>query len=138
MTVIKIDLEKPIQEFEIGGKVYQVPYDDESLRKYQATLQRFQKDVNEAARINFDNLPAEEQKQKEEEYLNVAKKLIECFFGEGSYDSIYEAAGKSVFLMTKVLEQLLEWFEKKFDTSRAQKRAYYTKNKGKRNHYKKK
>lgn len=41
MSVIKINLDKPTQEFEIGGKTYTLFYDDKSMQNQLTQMRKF-------------------------------------------------------------------------------------------------
>lgn len=124
MSVIKIDLQKPVQEFEIDGKVYEVGYDDESLRAYEKQSKVFY----EKAKTNVDltKLSDEEKKELETKQYQLLKETIEVFFGQGSYEEIYTATGKSLINMTKVITALFEWLQSKLGAINEQAKAYYT------------
>lgn len=125
MSVIKIQLDKPIQEFEIGGKVYEVNYDDESLKKYEGQAKVFYDKTRKE--INLDKAEESEVEAFEKEMRDLLKDTLECFFGEGSYQSIYEASGKSLINLAKVVQVLVDWMSGKLNLKQQDIKNYYTK-----------
>lgn len=125
MSVIKIELEKPVQEFEIGGKVYEVFYDDESLKKYEKQAKVFYDKTRKE--INLDEADESEVEAFENEMRELLKDTLECFFGGGSYQSIYEASGKSLINLAKVVQVLVKWMSGKLNLKQQDIKNYYTK-----------
>lgn len=127
MSVIKIGVDKPVQKFEIGGKVYEVFYDDESLKKYSKQAQKFHADVKKAEKIKVDKLTEKQKEKVEAEYRQAAKKLIEMFFGRGTFEDIYDACGKATVNLAVVVEAVLDWLGEKLSSIKNTKKQYYTK-----------
>lgn len=125
MAVIKVDIEKPYDEFDIGGKVYNVYFDDESLRKYEKTLKEFRKETQ----TDKDPLKMSEKQRSETEkkHRKAIKKAIDCFFGEGSYEEIYALTGKSMIMLARVVEALFNWLDGKLNHVKKKQLEYYTK-----------
>ncbi|EGL83736.1 Phage protein gp14 [Caldalkalibacillus thermarum TA2.A1] len=133
MARIKIDLEQPYDEFEIGGKVYKVYYDDDSLRKYEKQCHKFADEAEAKPEKEISQMSEEEKKKLEEKQRGLLKETIETFFGENTYEEIYEAAGRSLVNMTKVVMALSEWLDSKMNVAQQKRREHYTKrNKKKR------
>src|SRR5690554_2845581 len=125
MSVIKIELDKPVQEFEIGGKVYEVYYDDESLERYEKQAKRFYDKTRK--KINLNSMKESSSKAYEKEMRELLKDTLETFFGEGSYQSIYEASGKSLINVAKVVQELVKWLQSKTAIKDNDIKQYYTK-----------
>ena len=125
MARIKIDLEQPFDEFEIGGQVYKVYYDDDSFRKYEKQCHKFAEEAD--VKVDAAKLTDDEKKALEEKQRGLLKETIETFFGEGSFEEIYEAAGKSLVNITKVVMALSEWLDSKMNVAQQKRREYYTK-----------
>lgn len=129
MTAIKINIEKPIQQFEIAGNVYELPYDDVSLQNFMRQMRSFQRRSMDMSKKEFEDMTEEEQKELEAASLKASKELIEVFFGKGSYDAIYASCGKSVYNLFKVIEAVGAFLEEKSSSIKAEKRKTYTKRK---------
>ena len=111
MAVVKVDFDKPYDEFEIGGETYHVYFDDDSLRRYEKEADEFQKEA--LKQVDFSKMSARKRKEVETKQIEAIKDTIEPFFGEGSFDSIYAASGKSMLNMVKVLEAVFDWLNTK-------------------------
>ncbi|PJZ00384.1 hypothetical protein CPT06_11205 [Bacillus vallismortis] len=129
MSVIKINIDKPIQEFDIGGNIYEMPYDDESLQRYMSQMRKFHKRSVEFSKKPFEDMTEKEQTELEAAGREESKQALELFFGEGSYESIYEACGKSVFNLLNVIEAIGEFVQSKTNAMKQEKKNSYTKRK---------
>ncbi|KIN42424.1 phage tail assembly chaperone [Bacillus subtilis] len=127
MTVVKIDLEAPKQDFEIGGKVFEVYYDDENLKKREQLYPKMKKKYEKYKNLNLADLPAEEISQAEEDVNEAMKEIISAYFGEENFDFIYQAGGKSVYNMIKVVDVVRSKLDEKMGTSKAEKAKNYIK-----------
>lgn len=125
MSVIRIDLDKPVQEFEIGGKVYEVSYDDDSLKKYEKQAVIFYKKTRE--KIDLDKASKREMEEYTKEMHLLLEETMDVFFGEGSFKEIYETAGKSLINITKVISILIDWLNSKMSLKHEEIQNYYTK-----------
>ena len=129
MSVIKINLDKPTQEFEIGGKTYTLYYDDESMQNQLTQMRKFYEYAKKSDDIDLENATDEEQKKIQDESIQLTKETIDTFFDEGAFEEIYEAAGKSMLILFTVVEKIGEFIHSKTSGERNEKRASYTKKK---------
>lgn len=93
----KFEFEKTYKEIDVAGTVYQVEFNDEAITKYQKAFKRFDKEIKVVTDSISDYESAtdevfEEVAKKQKE---VVKDIVETFLGDGSFDSLYEKAGKS-------------------------------------------
>ncbi|MEC1552537.1 hypothetical protein P9D28_08865 [Bacillus haynesii] len=127
MAVIKIELDKPVQDFELGGKVFEVRYDDESLKSYEKVYLKMKKSYEEYEKIN-DLAATEKQLQEAEKKMTaLVKELIELYFGKGSFDHVYEASGKSILNVQKVAAFVIKNLNEKATRDLEDKAANYLK-----------
>lgn len=125
MAVFKVEFDKPYDEFEIGGETYRAYYDDESLKKYEKAAEKFSKEAQK--KVDLENMTAKQKKALEDRQTKAIKETVEIFFGEGSFEPIYEASGKSMLNMTKVLEAVFDWLNTKVQNVNKKAAEYYTK-----------
>ncbi|MBY0597684.1 hypothetical protein [Bacillus bingmayongensis] len=126
MTQFKFEFEKTYKEVDVAGRVYQVEFNDEALTKYQKAFKRFDKEIKEVTGsiVDFEvatDRAIEEAAQKQKE---VVKDIIETFLGEGTFEDLYEKAGKSSANLMGLVHYLNELY---FDET--QKKADETRNK---------
>ncbi|MFC4075220.1 hypothetical protein [Salinithrix halophila] len=126
MSRIKIDMAAPIQEFEIGGKVYKLDYSDDKLKQYHAASNKFINDYDEALKMDVEKMSEKEQKAAEEKYTQSVKDTVDLLFGSGSFDMIYEDCGRSMFNVGKVLEAVYSFIGDKLGVEKTQKKKKYT------------
>lgn len=123
---IKVDIEKPVQEFEIGGKVYKLLYDDDSLKRYQKEFKEVAERWKEYENIDFDKLSEKEAQKYHDEQEQILKDITENLFGEGSFEQIYEACHRSTFNLLRVVEQVRDWYEDMHLDAKQRAKKYYT------------
>lgn len=126
---IKIDIKKSIETFEIGSKTYELEIADEKLKAYN-------KHINDVAQTIDDAKNTDTEKDMEKQLENVkaeSRRMLDFFFGDGSYDSIFEETGKSTIVMTEVIsdiaEEVLNVIKNRQEKTRQEKKANYYKKK---------
>lgn len=127
MAVRKIEIKKSYEEVEIGDSVYQIPFDDDSLKKYESFSKEYYTAVKKLEKVNVNNASDKQLEQLELENERLTKQAIEMFLGEGTYSHIYEQAGRSVFVVAEIVFSLLEVVEEKFQDFQNRGKKYYTK-----------
>lgn len=114
MARISFDVESnAYDEIELGDKVYKVYYDDAKLQEYSEKAKKYHKESQKFNELDVSNLTEKEEKEYTENANKIAKELVETFFGEGTFEEIYEACGKSAINLANVVKQLLEWMQAK-------------------------
>lgn len=97
MTQFKFEFEKTYKEIDVAGTVYQVEFNDEAITKYQKAFKRFDKEIKVVTDSISDYESATDESIEEvaKKQKEVVKDIVETFLGDGSFDSLYEKAGKS-------------------------------------------
>ncbi|MEC1682462.1 hypothetical protein [Bacillus mojavensis] len=127
MAVRKIEIKKSFEEVEIGDSIYQIPFDDDSLKKYESFSKEYYAAVKKLEKVNVNNASDKQLELLELENERLTKQAIEMFLGEGTYSHIYEQAGRSVFVVAEIVFSLLEVVEEKFQDFQNRGKKYYTK-----------
>lgn len=127
MSVIKIDIEKPSQEFEIAGKVYTAKWDDEALDAYRHLMNKYQDILLKAQEIDVTKLTPEEQETTKQEQLVAMESIIDTVFGAGKYAVLYEDVHKSMANIGEVLRVVFEFLRDKLQEQKQTNRQKYTK-----------
>ncbi|MDX6157123.1 phage tail assembly chaperone [Bacillus subtilis] len=127
MAVRKIEIKKSYEEVEIGDSIYKIPFDDDSLKKYESFSKEYYAAVKKLEKVNVNNASDKQLEQLELENERLTKQAIEMFLGEGTYSHIYEQAGRSVFVVAEIVFSLLEVVEEKFKDFQNRGKKYYTK-----------
>ncbi|WP_307894068.1 hypothetical protein [Bacillus swezeyi] len=127
MTIKKFEFKKTYEEFEAAGKTYRMYFDDEKLQEYRDLVFKYKEEFKDE---NFDvtKMSKEEYDQKAAKQKATIQEMINTFLGEGSYDELYEASGRSTHNMADLLYFLMEFVEHR--TSNTQNEKVY-------NYYKK-
>ena len=55
------------------------------------------------------------------------KRFVDGFFGEGAFEPLYEASGRSMINFMPLIEYVLEWLDNKVPDAEQKKRDYYIK-----------
>ncbi|MEN1938977.1 hypothetical protein AAIE21_26490 [Paenibacillus sp. 102] len=124
MTQFKFEFEKTYKEVDIAGQVYRVNFDDESLTKYHKAFSRFDKKIKEATGIikDYETATDEDFEETAQKQKEVTRDIVETFLGEGTFDDLYEKAGKSSTNLMGLVHYLnsiyLEENQKKADEAR--------------------
>ncbi|WP_078379160.1 hypothetical protein [Sutcliffiella halmapala] len=126
---IKIQINKSVEEFDIAGTIYEMDMSDEALKKYRKEWETFNLQV--AALEKLPNDEAAEQKAKE-----LFIQVYDLFLGQGSFEKIFNATGKSSWLMIDILKQMMDVVNIKYTSLKAEKKQQYTKQKNRHNHRK--
>ena len=97
MTQFKFEFEKTYKEVDVAGELYKVEFNDEALLKYSKAFKTFKKDTEEVAEsvVDVENATDEELEAVSLKQKELVKYIVEMFLGEGTFDSLYEKAGKS-------------------------------------------
>ncbi|MCI0767425.1 hypothetical protein [Bacillus sp. TL12] len=124
MTQFKFEFEKTYKEVDVAGKLYKVDFNDEALTKYQKAFKRFDKEIKEVTEIikDYETATDEEFEETAQKQKEVTKDIVETFLGEGTFDELYEKAGKSSTNLMGLVHYLnsiyLEENQKKADEAR--------------------
>ncbi|ANT40247.1 MULTISPECIES: hypothetical protein [Bacillus] len=103
--VFQFNFEKTYKEVDVAGKVYQVEFNDDAINKYQKSLKSFGKKTKEVQGLipDYEKATDEEIDNLMNKQKELVKHVVETFLGEGTFEDLYEKAGKSVGnLMTLV------------------------------------
>ncbi|MCT8138645.1 hypothetical protein H1D32_13375 [Anaerobacillus sp. CMMVII] len=118
--------EKPYEEFEVNGKVYQVHYDDDSMESYRKQALVYKNGVEQFITVDLDQISAEEQEELKENAEKLTTDLIEMFFGKGTFNEIYEVSGRSYINVSNLLRFMFDWVNTKIGNLEQIKKDYYT------------
>src|SRR5690606_42133698 len=96
MGVIRIDIEKPTQEFEIGGEIYTARWDDDTLLELERKFAKYNEMAMQSSKLDVSKLSYEEQQRIRTEQLTVIEALWDTLFGAGSCKTMYEPTHRSM------------------------------------------
>ncbi|MYW24985.1 hypothetical protein GTY48_15565 [Bacillus thuringiensis] len=97
MTQFTFNFEKTYKEIDVAGTLYQVEFNDEAITKYQKAFKRFDKEIKVVTDkiSDYESATDEVIEETAKKQKEVVKDIVETFLGEGTFDSLYEKAGKS-------------------------------------------
>ncbi|MDC2867561.1 hypothetical protein [Bacillus sp. BP-3] len=124
MTQFKFEFEKTYKEVDVAGELYKVEFNDEALTKYAKsfkTLEKDTKDVVESVK-DIENATDEEIEELVLKQKEKTKYIVETFLGEGTFENLYEKAGRSSANLMGLINYLNEIYidetNKKTDEAR--------------------
>ncbi|XQY90641.1 hypothetical protein ACNRWW_14035 [Metabacillus sp. HB246100] len=123
----KFEFKKSYEEIEIAGNVYKLGLSDEDLRKYQKEFSSFFDKQQDFQKIKVDSLSYDEQVEHFDRMKNIIKELIELILGEGTFQPLYEASGKSLVNITELAEYLSEVIGEKLKVEKSAQYKEYVK-----------
>ena len=127
MGTIKIEIEKPSQEFEVAGKVYTARWDDDALDSYRNLMNKYQSLLLNAKEVDMSQLTTDEQEAVKQEQLDAMKSIIDTVFGDGEYATLYEDVHRSMSNIGEVLRVVFSFLGDKFQNKQQESRQKYTK-----------
>lgn len=111
--MVKINVQKAYEEFEIGDKVYQLSLADSHLIKVKKESEKIEKKL--------------ESMKSFEKILELTKETMDMYFSkEGAGQEIFETCGKSTYVMTGVVKQIKDFISMKTEEIKAIKAEEYT------------
>lgn len=123
---IKIDIQQAYEEVEIADKEYRIDMTDEKMKQHLTTYAKFQKEIKSMENIDAENASPDEVIQVNERTKALFKEVLDLLLGEGSFEEVYNACGKSTVVLSDVLRQLMELVRSRFDKINEKNKAYYT------------
>ncbi|WP_077735630.1 hypothetical protein [Bacillus sonorensis] len=104
MTVKKFEFKKTYEEIEAAGKVYRLYFDDERLKRYLVMIEKF-KDIQTP---DIKSITKEEIDRVMDKQAEDLKEITETLLGDGAFDELYEASGRSIHNMAELVKYLFE------------------------------
>ncbi|PEB52444.1 hypothetical protein COO03_11690 [Bacillus sp. AFS098217] len=108
MTQFKFNFEKTYKEIDVAGKVYRVNFDDDALAKYQKELRIFEDKSKELTgkEIDYTTITDTEIDAMQVTQRELVKHVVEVFLGDGTFEELYEKAGRSVMNLMALVTYL--------------------------------
>lgn len=123
----KFEFSKSYEEVEIHGTVYRVDFSDDKLKQYQNMFYKFYQEAQEVEQADIEKMTLEEQNALLEKQRQNMKTVTETLLGEGTFDELFELAGRSTWSYMKLIEFLAETIEQRFNEIKEERRKKYVK-----------
>jgi hypothetical protein len=123
----KFEFGKAYEEIEINGKQYRVDFSDDKLTQYQDMFYKFYQEAQEIEQADIEKMTPEEQNVLLEKQRQNMKTVTETMLGEGTFDELFELAGRSTWNYMKLIEFLAETIEERFNEIKEERRKKYVK-----------
>lgn len=128
MTIKKFNFKKSYEEVEIAGEVYQIEFNDDKQKEYLRTIDRFHLESKRLHKIETKDMNTEEKEALYVEIQELTKETLEMFIGEGTYETVYEQAGRSTDNMIDVVMFVADVLDERMKRKRQDmKKKYVTK-----------
>jgi hypothetical protein len=129
MTIRKFEFKKTYEEVEVAGKNYQLDFSDDKLKMYRNEFKTFKTDYEKLLAMDESKMSEDEALDHFEQIQELVKRMIETILGKGTYDSLYEASGRSIMNMFDFIKYLGEMVAEKSSRNVVDKSAEYLKKK---------
>ena len=108
MTQFKFDFEKTYKEVDVAGILFKVEFNDDALNKYQKALKQFKRGTDELQSMipDFEAASDKEIDALTEKQKDLTKQVVETFLGEGTFEDLYEIAGRAVANLLNLVHYL--------------------------------
>ncbi|WP_199425756.1 hypothetical protein [Thermaerobacillus caldiproteolyticus] len=123
----KFEFDKAYEEIEINGKAYRVDFSDDKLKQYQDMLSEFYQEAQEIEQADIEKMTPEEQTALLEKQRQNMKTLTETMLGKGTFEELFELAGRSTWNYLKLIEFLAEIIRERFEKFKEEQRKKYVK-----------
>ncbi|NNV07124.1 hypothetical protein ETC03_12105 [Geobacillus sp. MMMUD3] len=123
----KFEFSKAYEEVEINGKVYRIDFSDDVLGEYQKKIKQYYDESKELTEQDIASMSDDQQAELLAKQRQNMKSLTEALLGEGTFDELFEAAGRSTVVYAELLEFLTELFAEKAEKMKEDRRKKYVK-----------
>lgn len=123
----KFEFGKAYEEIEINGKPYQIDFSDDKLKQYQNMFYKFYQEAQEIEQADIEKMTPDEQDALLEKQRQNMKTVTETLLGEGTFEELFELAGRSTWNYMKLIEFLAETIEQRFNEIKEERRKKYVK-----------
>jgi hypothetical protein len=123
----KFEFGKAYEEIEINGKQYRVDFSDDKLKQYQDMFYKFYQEAQEIEQADIEKMTQEEQTALLDKQRQNMKTVTETMLGEGTFDELFELAGRSTWNYMRLIEFLTEIIEQRFNEIKEERRKKYVK-----------
>lgn len=123
----KFEFGKAYEEIEINGKPYQIDFSDDKLKQYQDMFYKFYQEAQGIEQADIEKMTPEEQNALLEKQRQNMKTVTETMLGEGTFDELFELAGRSTWNYMRLIEFLAETIEQRFNEIKEERRKKYVK-----------
>ncbi|HDR7242605.1 TPA: hypothetical protein QCW90_003296 [Bacillus mobilis] len=129
MTQFKFEFEKTYKEVDVAGKLFKVEFNDDALNKYQKALKQFKRGTEELQSIipDYEAATDKEIDALTEKQKDLTKQVVETFLGEGTFEELYEIAGRAVANLLGLVHYLQDiYVEESMKTAEKSQSKYLT------------
>lgn len=128
----QFNFEKTYKEIDVSGDIYRVEFNDEALTRYQKAVKGFNQGIKEAQgaleKVNIETDSDDEIQKVSDKQKDVVKDVVEVFLGEGTFDGLYEKAGKSVMNLMSLVNYLIDIYSSEMKSKTEDARKKYLEN----------
>jgi dTDP-4-dehydrorhamnose reductase len=125
----KFEFKKAYEEIEIGGKVYKIDFSDDKVKEYAETFKKFSNEYKELLATDESKMDDDQALDHFEQIQDLVRRIFDTITGRGSYDELYEAAGRSITNMFELVKYIQEIVVEKQQKLQADKSVEYLKKK---------
>lgn len=121
----KFEFKKSYEEVQIDEKVFRIDFSDNKTSQYPKKLQEFKEEFTKLQSTDQTNFSDQEKLDYFDQIKQGVKKVIEEFFGEGSFEEIYVLSGCSIINVMDLIFYISDVVSERLQKDREDKRSYY-------------
>lgn len=126
----KFEFTSPNEEVEIAGETYTIDLSDDKMLGYQRFAKKAMDSIGKTAEVDATTANMEEVEKAHTEARNFCKDYLELVLGEGSFDKLYQKAGRSLLAMSELMTFLTETMGEKASEVKEKQKSKYVVKKG--------
>lgn len=112
-NTFNFEFKQSYKEVTIAGEIFQVKFDDESMLQYQIAFKAYAHKVAEAQGMvkDYEKATPEELISMSAKQIEIMREALELFLGKGTFDGLYDKAGRSSMNMVGLIDMLMKMVE---------------------------
>jgi CHASE3 domain sensor protein len=112
-NTFNFEFKQSYKEVTIAGENFRVNFDDDAMLAYQVAFKEYEKKVAEVQSLvkDYSTASAEELRAMADKQKEITKEALELFLGEGTFEGLYDKAGRSSMNMISLIDMLMKMVE---------------------------
>jgi hypothetical protein len=127
--VKKFNFDQTYREIEIAGDVYKIDFADDQIKKYQEAFSAFHSELEQLSKLKAEEMTHQENLDALDKQKTAMTSILDAIFGAGSFDKLYEKAGRSLLNIAKLLQFVGEEIKEAAEIVNKDKRSKYLRTK---------
>lgn len=112
-NTFNFEFKQTYKEINIAGETFRVNFDDDAMLAYQVAFKEYEKKVAEVQSLvkDYSTASIEELRAMADKQKEITKEALELFLGKGTFEGLYDKAGRSSMNMVGLIDMLMKMVE---------------------------